>query len=187
MASLSIRDLCTYYGCVKAVDGVSLEVPDGEFLVLLGSSGSGKSTLMRSVAGLEQPSSGEIYIDGKLANALPPKARNISMVFQSYALYPHKTVAKNISFPLEAVKTPADQIKTKVAWAADLFGIGHLLARKPRELSGGERQRVALARAFLADAPILILDEATSSLDSESEVLIQQAQQFFALYPATLV
>lgn len=167
MASLSIRNLCTYYGRVKAVDGVSLEVPNGEFLVLLGSSGSGKSTLMRSVAGLEQPYSGEIYIDGELANALPPRARNISMVFQSYALYPHKTVAKNISFPLEALKTPRDQIQQKVAWAAELFGIGHLLARKPRELSGGERQRVALARAMVRTPSLFLMDEPLSNLDAK--------------------
>lgn len=167
MASLSIRNLCTYYGQVKAVDGVSLEVPNGEFLVLLGSSGSGKSTLMRSVAGLEQAHSGEIYIDGQLANALPPKARNISMVFQSYALYPHKTVAKNISFPLEALKTPRDQIQQKVAWAAELFGIGHLLGRKPRELSGGERQRVALARAMVRTPSLFLMDEPLSNLDAK--------------------
>lgn len=167
MASLTIRDLCTYYGRVKAVDGISLEVPEGEFLVLLGASGSGKSTLMRSIAGLEQPSSGEIYIGEQLANSLPPKARNISMVFQSYALYPHKTVAKNISFPLEAVRMPKDQIHQKVLWAAELFGIGHLLARKPRELSGGERQRVALARAMVRSPSLFLMDEPLSNLDAK--------------------
>lgn len=167
MASLSIRDLCTYYGRVKAVDGISLDVSDGEFVVLLGASGSGKSTLMRTVAGLEHPSSGEIYIGDRLANELPPKARNISMVFQSYALYPHKTVAKNISFPLEASKTPATQIKEKVNWAAQLFGIGHLLARKPHELSGGERQRVALARAMVRSPSLFLMDEPLSNLDAK--------------------
>ncbi|WP_233154834.1 ABC transporter ATP-binding protein [Candidimonas nitroreducens] len=173
MASLSIKDLCTYYdgrgktGRVKAVDGISLDVQDGEFLVLLGASGSGKSTLMRTIAGLEHPSSGEIYIDGKLANDLPPKARNISMVFQSYALYPHKTVAKNISFPLETARMPAADIQKRVAWAAELFGIGHLLARKPRELSGGERQRVALARAMVRSPSLFLMDEPLSNLDAK--------------------
>jgi len=167
LASLSIRDLCTYYGGVKAVDGISLDVSDGEFLVLLGASGSGKTTLMRTIAGLEHPSSGEIYIGDTLANELPPKARNISMVFQSYALYPHKTVAKNISFPLEAIKTPQAQIQEKVAWAAELFGIGHLLERKPRALSGGERQRVALARAMVRSPSLFLMDEPLSNLDAK--------------------
>ncbi|MBV2179967.1 MAG: ABC transporter ATP-binding protein [Castellaniella sp.] len=169
MASLSIEHLSTTYdhGRVKAVDDVSLNVPDGEFLVLLGASGSGKSTLMRTIAGLEHPSSGTIHIDGRLANEEPPRQRNIAMVFQSYALYPHKTVARNISFPLEAVKMPAAQIHDKVQWAADLFGIGHLLARKPRALSGGERQRVALARALVRTPSLFLMDEPLSNLDAK--------------------
>jgi multiple sugar transport system ATP-binding protein len=167
LASLTIRDLCTYYGRIKAVDGISLEVPDGEFLVLLGASGSGKSTLMRTIAGLEQPRSGEVYIGDRLANGLPPKARNISMVFQSYALYPHKTVARNISFPLEAVRMPREEIRQKVTWAAELFGIGHLLDRRPRALSGGERQRVALARAMVRSPSLFLMDEPLSNLDAK--------------------
>jgi multiple sugar transport system ATP-binding protein len=167
LASLSIRDLCTYYGQVKAVDGIDMEVADGEFLVLLGSSGSGKTTLMRTIAGLEQPTSGEIHIGDTLANDLPPKARNIAMVFQSYALYPHKTVAKNISFPLEAVKMSKEDIHKKVTWAADLFGIDHLLDRKPRALSGGERQRVALARALVRSPSLFLMDEPLSNLDAK--------------------
>ncbi len=167
MATLSIRNLCTYYNDVKAVDDVSLEVTDGEFLVLLGASGSGKSTLMRTIAGLERPTSGEIYIGERLANELPPKARNIAMVFQSYALYPHKTVFKNISFPLEAIKTPKSEIQRKVEWAAGLFGIGHLLKRKPRALSGGERQRVALARALVRSPNLFLMDEPLSNLDAK--------------------
>ncbi|WP_245152316.1 ABC transporter ATP-binding protein [Allopusillimonas soli] len=164
---MSIRDLHTYYGRVKAVEGISLDVPDGEFLVLLGASGSGKSTLMRTIAGLEQPTSGTILIGDKLANDLAPKDRNISMVFQSYALYPHKTVEKNISFPLEALKTPAAAIREKVDWAAGLFGIGHLLTRRPRELSGGERQRVALARALVRSPSLFLMDEPLSNLDAK--------------------
>ncbi|WP_323016688.1 ABC transporter ATP-binding protein [Castellaniella sp.] len=169
MASLNIEHLSTTYdhGRVKAVDDVSLDVPDGEFLVLLGASGSGKSTLMRTIAGLEHPSSGAIRIDGRLANEEPPRLRNIAMVFQSYALYPHKTVARNISFPLEALKMPAAQIQDKVQWAANLFSIGPLLGRKPRELSGGERQRVALARALVRTPKLFLMDEPLSNLDAK--------------------
>ncbi|KAA0892897.1 ABC transporter ATP-binding protein [Pusillimonas sp. ANT_WB101] len=169
MASLSIEHLSTTYdrGRVKAVDDVSLDMPDGEFLVLLGASGSGKTTLMRTIAGLERPSSGTIHIDGKLANEQPPRQRNIAMVFQSYALYPHKTVAKNISFPLETVHLSATQIQEKVMWAAQLFGIERLLKRKPRELSGGERQRVALARALVRTPSLFLMDEPLSNLDAK--------------------
>jgi multiple sugar transport system ATP-binding protein len=169
MASLSLEHLSTTYdhGRVKAVDDVSLEVPDGEFLVLLGASGSGKSTLMRTIAGLEHPSSGLIRIDGRLANEEPPRKRNIAMVFQSYALYPHKSVARNIAFPLEAVRMPAAQIQDKVRWAAGLFGIERLLERRPRELSGGERQRVALARALVRTPSLFLMDEPLSNLDAK--------------------
>ena len=169
MASLSIEHLCTTYdhGRVKAVNDVNIEVPDGEFLVLLGASGSGKSTLMRTIAGLERPTSGIIRIDGRVANEEPPRSRNISMVFQSYALYPHKTVGRNISFPLEASHMPADQIKEKVEWAAKLFHIEAYLNRKPKELSGGERQRVALARALVRTPTLFLMDEPLSNLDAK--------------------
>jgi multiple sugar transport system ATP-binding protein len=142
-------------------------MPDGEFLVLLGASGSGKSTLMRTIAGLERPSGGAIRIDGRLSNEDPPRKRNIAMVFQSYALYPNKTVAKNIAFPLEAVRMPPSQIQEKVKWAAALFGIDQLLHRKPRELSGGERQRVALARALVRTPSLFLMDEPLSNLDAK--------------------
>lgn len=167
MATLKTVNLSTYYGSVKAIDKINLDVKDGEFLVLLGASGSGKTTLMRSIAGLEKPSSGEIYIGGRLANELPPKARNIAMVFQSYALYPHKTVFKNIAFPLQAARMPAADIEARVRWAADLFGIGHLLERKPNALSGGERQRVALARALVRQPALFLMDEPLSNLDAK--------------------
>lgn len=169
MASLSIENLSTTYdhGRVRAVDDVSLDVPDGEFLVLLGASGSGKSTLMRTIAGLERPASGIVRIDGEVSNEKPPRARNIAMVFQSYALYPHKTVARNISFPLEAIRMPADQVREKVEWSVELFGIQHLLERKPRELSGGERQRVALARALVRTPTLFLMDEPLSNLDAK--------------------
>src|SRR4030088_3058962 len=132
---------------VRAVDGIDIIAREGEFLVLLGPSGCGKTTLMRMIAGLERPTSGDIVIDGNIVNDLPPRARNVAMVFQSYALYPHLTVEKNISFPLRALGMPKDEMRKKVDWAAQMFGIQRFLDRKPRQLSGGERQRVALARA----------------------------------------
>ena len=173
MAKLTVRDVHTHFGSVKAVDGVSLDVRDGEFLVLLGASGSGKTTLMRTVAGLEKMSSGEVSIGDRVVNGLPPNDRNIAMVFQSYALYPHKSVYRNISFPLEAVRTSKEKARERVEWAANLFGIGHLLDRKPRMLSGGERQRVALARALVREPNLFLLDEPLSNLDAK---LRHQAQ-----------
>ena len=169
MASLGVEHLVTTYdhGRVRAVDDVSMAVADGEFVVLLGASGSGKSTLMRTIAGLEHPASGIVRIDGRVANEEPPRKRNIAMVFQSSALYPHKSVAKNIAFPLQAVRMPAAQIQEKVNWAAELFGIDRLLARKPRELSGGERQRVALARALVRTPSLFLMDEPLSNLDAK--------------------
>ena len=176
MATLQVRDLHTHFvgtgsrraaRAVHAVDGVDLDVHDGEFLVLLGASGSGKTTLMRTVAGLEKLTSGEVLIGGQVVNGLPPNARNIAMVFQSYALYPHKSVYKNISFPLEAVRLDRNATKEKVEWAAQLFDIGHLLQRKPRMLSGGERQRVALARALVREPNLFLLDEPLSNLDAK--------------------
>jgi multiple sugar transport system ATP-binding protein len=167
LATLETRALHTYFGNVKAVDGIDLEVGDGEFVVLLGASGSGKTTLMRTIAGLEKPASGEVYIGGRLANELPPKTRNIAMVFQSYALYPHKTVYQNVAFPLEALHTPAAKIRSRVEWATGLLAIGHLLDRRPRALSGGEQQRVALARALVREPAIFLLDEPLSNLDAK--------------------
>ena len=150
-----------------AVDNLSLATVEGEYLVLLGPSGSGKTTLLRLIAGLEQPTSGEIYIGGEPMAGLPPRARSIAMVFQSYALYPHKTVFENIVFPLKAQKVPPEDRRGKVEWAAGLLGIGHLLARKPRQLSGGERQRVALARALVREPTVFLLDEPLSNLDAK--------------------
>ena len=167
MAVLEVRDLSTHFAGVKAVDGVDLKVKDGEFLVLLGASGSGKTTLMRTIAGLERPTHGEVLIGGEPVNHLGPNARNVAMVFQSYALYPHKSAFRNISFPLEAVGMGREKIRERVEWAANLFGIGHLLDRKPRALSGGERQRVALARAMVREPNIFLLDEPLSNLDAK--------------------
>ncbi len=167
MAIVEARDLKKYFGKVRAVDGVDLFVQDGEFLVLLGPSGSGKTTLMRMIAGLEQPTAGEILIGSQVVNNLPPRVRKIAMVFQSYALYPHKTAFDNIAFPLRAQGLGLKVIYEKVNWAANLLGIAHLLRRKPRELSGGERQRVALARAIVREPSVFLLDEPLSNLDAK--------------------
>ncbi len=150
-----------------AVDGVDLESRDGEFLVLLGPSGSGKTTVLRMIAGLEEPTAGEIRIGGVLVNGLTPRERRIAMVFQSYALYPHLTVYRNIAFPLKAQGVPRSEHGAKVAWAASIFGIEGLLDRRPRELSGGERQRVALARALVREPKLFLLDEPLSNLDAK--------------------
>jgi len=150
-----------------AVNHVDLETREGEFLVLLGPSGSGKTTLLRMIAGLEQPTSGEVLIGGEVVNHLSPRERKIAMVFQSYALYPHLTTYGNIVFPLKAQKVPREQHRQKVEWAASLLGINSLLERKPRQLSGGERQRVALARAIVREPLVFLLDEPLSNLDAK--------------------
>jgi multiple sugar transport system ATP-binding protein len=167
MATVEARRISKHFEEVRAVDGIDLIAKEGEFLVLLGPSGCGKTTLMRLIAGLEQPTSGEILLDGTVVNDLPPRARNIAMVFQSYALYPHLTVEKNISFPLRAVGMERGETRKKVEWAAKMFGIERFLDRKPRQLSGGERQRVALARAVVREPVVFLLDEPLSNLDAK--------------------
>lgn len=166
MGKVEIREVSKLFGEVQAVDGVNLSTAEGEFLVLLGPSGCGKTTLLRIIAGIEEPSSGDILIDGQVVTHLPPRVRNIAMVFQSYALYPHMTVHKNISFPLRARGVEKSKLNEKVEWAAAMFGIKKLLKRKPRELSGGERQRVALARAVVREPSVFLLDEPLSNLDA---------------------
>ncbi|MEW2352449.1 ABC transporter ATP-binding protein [Spirillospora sp. NPDC029432] len=152
---------------VRALDGVDLAAAAGEYLVLLGPSGCGKTTLLRTIAGLEQPTGGEVLIGDQVVNGLPPRVRQVAMVFQSYALYPHKTVLDNIVFPLKAEKTPKAEREKKARWSAGLLGIEPLLGRKPRQLSGGERQRVALARALVRDPAVFLLDEPLSNLDAK--------------------
>jgi ABC-type sugar transport system ATPase subunit len=154
-------------GRVHAVDGVDLATEEGEYLVLLGPSGCGKTTLLRTIAGLEEPTEGEVLIGGQVVNDLPPRARKIAMVFQSYALYPHKNVLQNIVFPLKAERLGKDQQLAKARWAAELLGIDRHLERRPRQLSGGERQRVALARALVRDPQVFLLDEPLSNLDAK--------------------
>jgi multiple sugar transport system ATP-binding protein len=167
MAIVEARNLRKYFGEVHAVDGIDLTTEEGEFLVLLGPSGCGKTTLLRMIAGLEKPTGGEIVIGGQVVTDLPPRARKIAMVFQSYALYPHMTVFKNIAFPLKAQGIPKADRQTRVEWAASMFNIERLLYRKPRALSGGERQRVALARALVREPDVFLLDEPLSNLDAK--------------------
>jgi multiple sugar transport system ATP-binding protein len=169
MAVVETRGLTKVFkaGTPGAVNDVNLQTREGEFLVLLGPSGSGKTTLLRMIAGLEQPTAGEILIGGEVVNHQSPRERRIAMVFQSYALYPHLTVYKNIAFPLKAQGIPKEQHRQKVEWAASLLGIGGLLDRKPRQLSGGERQRVALARAIVREPSVFLLDEPLSNLDAK--------------------
>jgi multiple sugar transport system ATP-binding protein len=179
MATVEARKVSKHFGHVRAVDGVDLTTHEGEFLVLLGPSGCGKTTLLRMIAGLEHPTAGEILIGGQVVNDLPPRARKIAMVFQSYALYPHMSVYKNIAFPLKAQGVPKEEIPKKVEWAASLFGIGHLLERRPRQLSGGERQRVALARAVVREPAVFLLDEPLSNLDAKLRASARDELQQF--------
>ncbi|HXT79781.1 MAG TPA: ABC transporter ATP-binding protein [Acetobacteraceae bacterium] len=164
VAAVNIRKT---FGDVDAVSGISLTVHDGEFMVLLGPSGCGKTTFLRIIAGLERQTGGDIEINGHVVNDLPPRARGIAMVFQSYGLYPHFTIRNNIAFPLRTQHTERAEILRKVTWAAQLLSIEHLLDRKPRQLSGGERQRVALARALVRDPSVFLLDEPLSNLDAK--------------------
>jgi len=167
LPEVETRGIAKHFGEVKAVDGVDIVSSEEEFLVLLGPSGCGKTTLLRMIAGLEDPSAGDILIGGRVVTHLPPRARGIAMVFQSYALYPHMTIAKNIAFPLKAMGLPKEERDKKVNWSATMLGIEHLLQRKPRELSGGERQRVALARALVREPNVFLLDEPLSNLDAK--------------------
>jgi multiple sugar transport system ATP-binding protein len=167
MATVTTRTITKRFGETLAVDGIDLSVHEGEFLVLLGPSGCGKTTLLRMIAGLEQPTTGDVLIDQDTVTDVPPGERNIAMVFQNYALYPHLSVFKNIAFPLKARGIPKAQIPHKVEAAAAMFGIHRLLQRKPRQLSGGERQRVALARAVVREPRVFLLDEPLSNLDAK--------------------
>src|ERR671923_2005381 len=167
--AVEVRGLKKHYrgGDIPAVDGVDIATTEGEYLVLLGPSGCGKTTLLRTIAGLEEATAGEVLIGGNVVNGLPPRARQVAMVFQSYALYPHKTVEDNITFPLKAEKISKEERREKARWAGELLGIDRLLDRKPRHLSGGERQRVALARALVREPSVFLLDEPLSNLDAK--------------------
>ncbi len=168
MASLSLRNVYKKYpGGVVAVSDFNLEIKDKEFIILVGPSGCGKSTTLRMVAGLEEISDGEVYIGDRLVNDVAPKDRDIAMVFQNYALYPHMTVFDNMAFGLKLRKTPKDEIKRRVEEAARILDIEHLLERKPKALSGGQRQRVALGRAIVREPKVFLLDEPLSNLDAK--------------------
>ena len=168
MASLSLRNVCKKYaGGVLAVSDFNLEIEDKEFIILVGPSGCGKSTTLRMIAGLEEISEGELYIGDKLVNDVAPKDRDIAMVFQNYALYPHMTVYDNMAFGLKLRKTPKQEIKRRVDEAARILDISHLLQRKPAALSGGQRQRVALGRAIVREPKVFLLDEPLSNLDAK--------------------
>ena len=174
MAALSLRNVIKRYGvgpkANQVIHGVSAEIADHEFVVIVGPSGCGKSTLLRMVAGLEEVSGGEISISGKVVNELEPSERDIAMVFQNYALYPHMTVYDNMAYGLKIAKVPKDEIKTRVDKAAKILELGHLLTRKPRELSGGQRQRVAIGRAIVRDPKVFLFDEPLSNLDAALRV-----------------
>ena len=167
MASLTISHLSKSFGSFEALSDVTLDVEKGEFICLLGGSGCGKTTLLRMIAGLELPTSGEIYIDGAPVSHLEPKERDLAMVFQDYALYPHMNVAQNISFALRLMKRPKSEIDKKVREVADMVGLTEFLDRKPGALSGGQRQRVAMARALAKDSGIFLFDEPLSNLDAK--------------------
>lgn len=168
MASLSLRGIYKRYaGNVVAVSDFNLDIEDKEFVILVGPSGCGKSTTLRMIAGLEEISEGELYIGDKLVNDVAPKDRDIAMVFQNYALYPHMTVFENMAFGLKLRKTPKDEIKRRVEEAARILDIAHLLDRKPKALSGGQRQRVALGRAIVREPQVFLLDEPLSNLDAK--------------------
>ncbi len=174
MAAVLTRDIIKKFGEVPAVNGISLTVPDGEFMVLLGPSGCGKTTFLRIICGLERQTSGDLLIGGDIVNDIPPRARGVAMMFQSYGLYPHFTVRNNIAFPLKTQRVPKAEIDKKVEWASQLLGIKHLLDRRPRQLSGGERQRVALARALVREPTALLLDEPLSNLDAKLRASARQ-------------
>ncbi|MDD3766976.1 MAG: sn-glycerol-3-phosphate ABC transporter ATP-binding protein UgpC [Eubacteriales bacterium] len=171
MASLKLDGVYKHYpGGVTAVSDFTLDIADKEFLILVGPSGCGKSTTLRMIAGLEEISEGELYIDDKIVNDVAPKDRDIAMVFQNYALYPHMTVYENMAFGLKLRKTPKDEINRRVTEAARILDIEHLLQRKPKALSGGQRQRVALGRAIVRNPKVFLMDEPLSNLDAKLRV-----------------
>src|SRR5436309_9850772 len=170
MASVAIRDVRKAFGAIEVIHGVDVVIGDGEFVVLVGPSGCGKSTLLPMIAGLENITSGEIHIGDRLVNDLPPKERDVAMVFQNYALYPHMTVAANMAFSLKLRGAAQTEIDARVKRAADILGLGPYLQRFPRQLSGGQRQRVAMGRAIVRDPQVFLFDEPLSNLDAKLRV-----------------
>src|SRR5271163_72910 len=170
MAEVSLRNVVKRFDNVEVVRNISLDIPDNEFVVLVGPSGCGKSTTLRMIAGLEEVTAGDIYIGGEIVNDLPPKDRDIAMVFQNYALYPHMSVFENMSFGLKLRKFSKDEIKKRVDHAARILDITELLDRKPKALSGGQRQRVAMGRAIVRNPKVFLFDEPLSNLDAKLRV-----------------
>ncbi|WP_237213077.1 ABC transporter ATP-binding protein [Falsiroseomonas oryziterrae] len=170
MASVSVRQVRKQFGSTPILHGVDVEIADGEFVVLVGPSGCGKSTLLRMIAGLENITGGEIAIGGRVVNTVPPKDRDIAMVFQNYALYPHMTVRENMAFSMMLAKAPGDVIEREVRQAARILGLDALLDRYPRQLSGGQRQRVAMGRAIVRHPQVFLFDEPLSNLDAKLRV-----------------
>ncbi len=170
MASVTIRNVEKYFGTTHVIRGVSVDIADGEFCVLVGPSGCGKSTLLRMIAGLEEIGEGEIDIGGRVVNNIPPKERDIAMVFQNYALYPHMTVRDNMAFSLMLAKRPKTEIEERVKKAGDILGLVPYLDRYPRQLSGGQRQRVAMGRAIVRNPQVFLFDEPLSNLDAKLRV-----------------
>lgn len=180
MSGLSLKGISKSYGSVEVIENLNLDVNSGEFLVLVGPSGCGKSTLLRMIAGLEEISDGTISIGDRIVNDLPASQRNLSMVFQSYALYPHMDVRKNLAFGLTNLKMPKSEINRRVQEASDILQIGELLNRKPRQLSGGQKQRVAIGRAIVREPELFLFDEPLSNLDAELRV--QMRVELASLY-----
>ncbi len=170
MAEVALRNVIKRFDDVEAVRSISLDIPDNEFVVLVGPSGCGKSTTLRMIAGLEEVTAGDIYIGGEVVNDRPPKDRDIAMVFQNYALYPHMTAFENMSFGLKLRKFPKDEIRKRVDHAARILDITELLDRKPKALSGGQRQRVAMGRAIVRNPKVFLFDEPLSNLDAKLRV-----------------
>jgi ABC-type sugar transport system ATPase subunit len=170
MVSVNLVELSKHFKGVVAVDNLNLKIRDGEFVALLGPSGCGKTTTLLMIAGIYRPTRGYIYFDDMLMNDIPPKDRNVGMVFQSYALYPHMTVYDNIAFPLKLKKRPKDEIRKKIVEVTKMLGIHELLDRKPSQLSGGQQQRVALARALVKEPNIFLMDEPLSNLDAKLRI-----------------
>src|ERR671925_1902620 len=170
MASVTIREVQKAFGTTQVIHGIDITIDDGEFVVLVGPSGCGKSTLLRMIAGLENITAGEIRIGERVVNNVPPKARDVAMVFQNYALYPHMTVAANMGFSLKLRGAPKPEIETRVRRAAEILGLVPLLERYPRQLSGGQRQRVAMGRGIVRDPQVFLFDEPLSNLDAKLRV-----------------
>ncbi len=188
MAEVEIRDARKAYGSAQILHGVSVDIADGEFVVLVGPSGCGKSTLLRMIAGLESITGGEIAIDKRVVNDVPPKERDIAMVFQNYALYPHMTVADNMGFSLKLKNAPQAETARKVRQAADILGLVPYLDRYPRQLSGGQRQRVAMGRAIVRNPKVFLFDEPLSNLDAKLRVAMRaEVKQLHQRLKTTIV